>query len=64
MLYCQCSRRQREGRPSWGSSNAPKARIYGMLEDLAGCTEGVEKQESMADDLAEEKKGGRCMKRG
>lgn len=34
MLYCQCSRRQREGRPSWATASATDARergFYGML---------------------------------
>lgn len=37
MLYCQCSRRQREGRPSWATASATDARergFYGMLGGL------------------------------
>lgn len=61
MLYCQCSRRQREGRPSWGGSNAPKARIYGMLGGPACCSaERLERKESTVastvDDLENETK--------
>lgn len=49
MLYCQCSRRQRERRP--GSSNVPKARICGMLEDWPQCAGGVEKSAGMVNGL-------------
>lgn len=55
MLYCQCSRRQRERRP--GSSDVPKARICGMLGGLASvCRRSGKKRGGMVNSLA-----GKCV---